>query len=583
MGGFLAGTGWLLARGGIGMMVDVPLNLGLFQADVLPRWLPGVLLGAFMLFAVSRFKHPLTLPALFLGGIAAFYVVAALTQTPIDALTAQHWLLGSFPSGNLYHFPLSADLIGQVDWRELAAHIPSLLPIPAVAVISVLLNANGIELIIKRDIDLNRELIAAGVANLVGGVNGASVGFHTISFSGLSHVMAGGRRLPGLMAAALFFMTVFIGASVLGYIPREILGAILVFFGLALLYEWFYQSWFHFSRVDFGIILLISLVIVAQGYLEGIAVGLFLTTVLFVVNYSRLGVVRYALSGVDFRSRVTRSLRQQQIIQTHGGRVYILKLQGYLFFGTANRLLERVQSTTTPSLQFVVLDFAQVLDLDSTALLSFSRMLQWAQEKHITLVLTGLTGSAQEQFTRGGFVDQPGLLRRFDDLDHGLEWCENQIILAEAAEQAAFLSLKDHLIAVGVSAAHVEVLLALMERQTLAPGEVLIHQGDDADRMYFVESGQVTAQLEQPGAPPVRLEAVRGGRTVGELGFYLATRRTASVVADEPTVVYALTRQALAALEETQPEVASALHRVVVHLLGERVVHLIRTVDVLQR
>ncbi len=583
MGGFLAGTGWLLTVGGLGMMVDVPLNLDLFQADVILRWLPGVLLGVLMLYTVSRFNNPLTLPALFIAGVAAFYAVTALTGTPIETLSSQRWLLGPFPSGNLYHFPLSPDLIGQVDWGVLAAHIPALLPIPAVAVISVLLNANGIELLIKRDLDLNRELIAAGVANLIGGVNGASVGFHTISFSGLNHVMAGGKRLPGILAGALMLLTAFVGASALGYIPREILGAILVFFGLALLYEWVVQAWSRFSRVDFAIIVLITVVIGARGYLEGIAAGLILTTILFVVNYSRLGVVKYALSGVDFRSRVTRSLSQQQLIQAHGGRIYVLKLQGYLFFGTANKLLERVQSAATQPLQFVVLDFAQVLDLDSTALLSFSRMRQWAQEKGIALVLTGLSGHARAQFDRGGFGDGLDVLRRFDDLDHGVEWCENQIIQTEAAGQAASSGLKDTLIALTASPAQADALIAVMERLTLASGEVLIRQGDSADRMYFIESGQVTAQLEQPGKPPMRLEAVRAGRAVGELGFYLDALRTATVVADEPTVVYALTRAGLAALEAAQPEVASALHRIIVHLLGERVTHLIHTVDALQR
>jgi SulP family sulfate permease len=582
MGGFLAGTGWLLTVGGLGMMVDVPLNQALLQGDVILRWLPGVLLGALMLYAVSRFSNPLILPALFIAGIAVFYLITALTGTSIDALIRQRWLLGPFPSGNLYQFPLSPGLLGQVDWHVLIVHIPSLLPIPAVAVISVLLNANGIELLIKRDIDLNRELFAAGIANLIGGVNGASVGFHTISFSGLNHVMADGKRLPGILAGALMLVTAFVGASVLGYIPREVLGAILVFFGLALLYEWIVQAWSRFSRIDFAIIVLITVVIGARGYLEGIAVGVILTTILFVVNYSRIGVVKYALSGVDFRSRVTRSLSQQQIIQARGGKLYILKLQGYLFFGTANKLLERAQAGATPSLQFLVLDFAQVLDLDSTALLSFSRMRQWAQARGITLLLTGLSGHAQAQFTRGGFVDGTGI-QVFFDLDHGVEWCENQILQAEAAEQAANSGVGDMLRSVIHSPELVHALMAAMDRRTLTPGEVLIRQGDQADHMYFVESGQVSAQLEQPGKPSTRLEAVRGGRAVGELGFYLDTQRTASVIADEPTVVYVLTRDALNALEEAQPEVASALHRVIVRLLGERVTHLIRTVEVLQR
>jgi len=81
---------------------------------------------------------------------------------------------------------------------------------------------------------------------------------------------------------------------------------------------------------------------------------------------------------------------------------------------------------------------------------------------------------------------------------------------------------------------------------------------------------------------PMRLETMRGGRVVGELGFYLGTRRSAAVVADEPTVVYRLSRAKLTEIERDDPEAAHVLHRIIIHLLGERALHLMRTVDALQ-
>ncbi len=49
VGGFLAGTGYLLTKGALSVMVDIPLkfaNLSRFlSADVLWSWLPGVLFG----------------------------------------------------------------------------------------------------------------------------------------------------------------------------------------------------------------------------------------------------------------------------------------------------------------------------------------------------------------------------------------------------------------------------------------------------------------------------------------------------------------------------------------------------------
>ena len=54
IGGFLAGTGWLLLIGGIGMMAGrSPSQAGLgdlLATPTLLRWLPGVLAGALILF-----------------------------------------------------------------------------------------------------------------------------------------------------------------------------------------------------------------------------------------------------------------------------------------------------------------------------------------------------------------------------------------------------------------------------------------------------------------------------------------------------------------------------------------------------
>jgi SulP family sulfate permease len=124
--------------------------------------------------------------------------------------------------------------------------------------------------------------------------------------------------------------------------------------------------------------------------------------------------------------------------------------------------------------------------------------------------------------------------------------------------------------------------ISYMERLELGVGDYLMRQGAAADDLFFIESGQVTAQLESPDRPPMRLETMRGGRAVGELGFYMGIPRSADVIADRPSVVYRLTTDSLARMEKEDPEAANAIHRVIVNLVGERMLHLVRTVDALQ-
>jgi SulP family sulfate permease len=76
---------------------------------------------------------------------------------------------------------------------------------------------------------------------------------------------------------------------------------------------------------------------------------------------------------------------------------------------------------------------------------------------------------------------------------------------------------------------------------------------------------------------------MRGGRVVGEIGFYLNKPRTAAVVTDEPSTIYRLSMQTLKQMEQNDPEAASAFHQGIIRLISERLTHLINAVDALQR
>jgi len=74
---------------------------------------------------------------------------------------------------------------------------------------------------------------------------------------------------------------------------------------------------------------------------------------------------------------------------------------------------------------------------------------------------------------------------------------------------------------------------------------------------------------------------MRGGTTVGEMGLYLGTVRTASVLASRPSVVYRLSAESLKAMREQDPEVAALLHEWIARLLAERLADNNRTIEAL--
>lgn len=71
----------------------------------------------------------------------------------------------------------------------------------------------------------------------------------------------------------------------------------LIYLGLVLLAEWVYETWLRSSRRDFLVIITILAIIVTSGFLQGVIAGLVLAFILFVVSYSRVSVIKFALSG----------------------------------------------------------------------------------------------------------------------------------------------------------------------------------------------------------------------------------------------------------------------------------------------
>ncbi len=592
VGGFLAGTGWLLVTGGVGVMADVSFNLAqpgaLFQPGVLIRWAPGVVLAVGMLALLNRYDYFWLLPGMLLAIAALFAGAVWLSGLTFSQVGAQGWLLGPFQSGSLWHVWQPSDL-SLVHWTAIGSQAGNLASIVLVSVVALLLNASGIELVIRQDLDLNQELRAVGVSNLLGALVGGTVSYHALADTVLNYRASRGSRVAVFATAAFVALALLFGAAVLSYIPKLVLGALLVLLGLSFLYEWVYQAWSKFPKVDYLVIWLILIVIATVGYLQGVGVGLLAAIGLFVVNYSRVDVVKRALSGAEFQSRVTRSASQRRTLLEHGDELYILQLQGFVFFGTANKLLEHVrQRLSRPGavpLGFVVLDFAQVTGLDSTALLRFAKIRQVAHTAGVILLVTGASAQVRRQLERGDFISKAeGGAFVFQDLDHGVEWCEERIL-----SKAGMLSgkcgptLQAQFQALLPEAGELANLFQYLERHEVEAGACLMHQGKAPDYLYFVESGQVTARLEENAQAPVRLETMRGGHVLGEIGFYLGEERTATVVADEPSIVYSLSSTELENMEQHDPEAASTFHKLIVHLLAERAVHLIRVVNALQR
>jgi SulP family sulfate permease len=239
-----------------------------------------------------------------------------------------------------------------------------------------------------------------------------------------------------------------------------------------------------------------------------------------------------------------------------------------------------VASTEQPRVRYLVLDFRRVTGLDSSGVLSFIKGQQLAGAQGITLVLTHLSERIQRQFDLGGLFENDEAVRIFSDLDHGLEWCEERLLEIEQVTTLHVpVTLAAQLADSGFDKANTARLMEFLERVNVEQGAYLIRQGDEADRLYFIERGTASVYLEMEGGRRVRLQTLGLGTAVGELGLYLGTVATASVIADSPVTAYRLTRTALSEMKEREPALAATFHEFVARLLSERLAATTRTLE----
>src|SRR5690606_3727534 len=203
----------------------------------------------------------------------------------------------------------------------------------------------------------------------------------------------------------------------------------------------------------YGVVVIILLVIAAAGFLTGVAVGLLLAVALFVVNYARIDAVRHTLDGNELRSRVRRDPDELSQLFTSGAEVLVLQLQGYLFFGSTNKVLERIeQRSRSGPLRSVILDFRRVTGVDADATVALRRLLALGATAGYRLYLSDLSARVLADLRRRGLGPalEAGAVV-FPTLDAALEDCENhRLSVVGSSEEPESATLAR---ALGVSAA----------------------------------------------------------------------------------------------------------------------------------
>ena len=574
--GFVAGIGAAVCLGALSLMgadTDWRMLPALLEPAMLWRWGPGVAYGIGLYVAMKYWGNPLILPVSVVVAVGAFHLALAAAGVTADEARAAGDLLTSTADGGLWP-PLGPADVAKVEWAALAARLPHLLTLIVVAFICVIMNVAGLELAAGQELDWDREFRVTGVASAVAGLGGGTISTIVVPASLRSKLLGASTRLTGVVAALVIATAMVVGDGMLQIVPSRLVGGILVFAGLGMLDQGLVKSRRHVPWSEYGIIVLIVIVIVAFGMIEGVAVGMLATLAFFAVRLSRVDPIGSRFTARDRRSNKVRPVPDRAILVQEGERVHAYRLRGYLFFGSAAPLADRLRQSLRGAARpaCILLDFGAVSGFDVSAVTVMARFLQAAAAAAVPVVLSAVSENLRDGLQRtlpppasAGLLVEP-------NADRALERCEDLVIAAWKADVARVDERRAALL--DDSADELEHYL---QRQIRF--EDLLEGLRDWVMPRRYAAGEMIAGIDAPrdGLQLLVSGSASGCDAAGERLFqrgrgdaiwpHALDQEAASMVADEPCRTMVLTADARSRLEAQDERLALTLYR---YLLGER-------------
>lgn len=594
MAGFFAGMGFLLVKGGttvaISGIADISSLNSMLSPDSIVHLAPTFGF-AFLLYALEkRISHWILTPAFLLVSFLMFYAVLALTNSNLDTAIAGHWLPSIPGSAGSYLPVITLREFITVDWSAIIGQASTILVLALLAVIMLLLDTSGIEITLDHDLDTNRELISAGRANIVLGLMTGPPVIQSAADTAMAKKLGGDRFIVVIAHAIVAAIAIIVGPEPIAYLPKFILGGLLIYIGISFLDKWVWQVRSKLPISDFAVICCILLAVAVYGIIQGVAVGVALATVLFVHQYSQLSTIKSSLNAAEHVSNIDRSAEDRHYLDQSTGRLQIFVLQGFLFFGTATRLLEQIRlvlrDPAKTNVKYLVLDFRHVDALDTSAVNSFAKLMQVCMKERLALVLTGCSTKISQRLdnVRESVGYPEGRLQFFVTLDDGIGWCDDETLSGkidrtdgERVDPAVLLSdlLGDKAAAKTIARSFVEV--------ELQKDDILFEQGDAGDALYLILSGAISINISLPDGQALTVRTMRAGAVLGEMALYTGEPRSAAAVAKQDCVLFKLDADAYDALRDKHPRKAAFFHMFIIRLLSERLGRANRSILALSR
>jgi SulP family sulfate permease len=588
--GYLTGVGLIIIGSQISKLVGAETGTPWYHSLVSPElwdWravtVGGVTIAAMVIGPTLTRKLPGTIIGITAG--VACYFGLALQDASLFELSNNPLVIGKLggsSEGYLAEITGRWSEIGDLRLSQVAALMGSALTLAVLLSIDTLKTCVVLDQMTHSRHQPNRELIAQGIANVASSSVGGIPGAGTMGATLVNLSSGATTRASGLVEGISALIFALLLSSFIAWIPVATLAAILIVVGIRMIDKEplrFIQS--SATVFDFAVVVAVVLVALSVGLIAASGVGVAMAIILFLREQIGGSVVRHKFYVNQRSSNWHRSETERHILEHKGTQGVIFELQGSLFFGTTQQLLELLD----PELKvrnFVILDMKRIQSVDVTAAHLLRQVRDTLVERKALLILSGLREhlpngrNLREFFEQTGVTEDSETVRIFPELDSAIEWVEDRLLgeseLTQPApetplqltEMELFKNHKD------------ETLLDLenrLEKRTFNSGEPIYSVGEAGDAIYMIRRG--TVKIFAPiGAGRTRHIATYGrGDFFGGLAFLDGRPRGNDAIAASEVEFYILSKEQFTILAEEHKKLAFTLISAISRTLAMRLRH----------
>ena len=562
LSGFIAGISFSLIISGLEAS-------GMFDRFILG--IPAIFM-AICLQLQARYKPKLTsifFPCFLLAGCACFYIfLAGILASSTEDMIQTGWLLEFAPNSSPAN-GTDASQLGSpwMPWMALRIHglsPSSLLSIlPGTILLALIITIQRLMIVTTLNVDLKARRVASkalidakevpspedeikklGIFTFLtsaAGFPGIAYSFSGAYISREAGIPESHSWLPCATVAGTSLLLAILGHSLLTYVPRFIIGTVLINAGLANIYSWVYQGGYKMLRhAEFFILLLVATMLNVTSLTVALGAGICASALLLIIDQRRVGTIYWQGTACNSFSYTDRPPAAHELIVNQGESVHIIRLSGMLTFATARKttslLIARAHDKGLLPLRHIIVDFMRVLSADATSGQAFRELCMDSKiaNNQVTLHFCGMSSDVGpriinfvkgEKVSGGRPVEWVSIggsrllvYSSIDDATHGAEdlllrsheaeesWAEEMVPLLDSNDRRSSSSalwelyiqnferkLRNYgLDKAAFDANHLRDLLPMLRVKRHEKGELIWQTGTKVENLIFFASGQYT-------------------------------------------------------------------------------------------